>query len=40
MAGPHGIHRQPNFDSLLATLLFTVPLIQIGIPPGCNGFGI
>ena len=39
MAGPHGIHRQPNLDSLRATLLFTVPLIQIGIPPGCNGFG-
>ena len=37
---PHGIHRVPNLLKRRATLLFTVPLIQTGIPPGCTGFGI
>ena len=40
MSEPHGIHRVPNLLSRRATLLFTVPLIQTGIPPGCTGFGI
>ena len=35
--------RDPPRAKLLnrrATRLFTVPLIQSGMPPGCNGFGI
>ena len=33
----------PSGSNLLnrrATLVLTVPLIQMGTPPGCNGFGI
>lgn len=40
IAGPHGIQRFPNLATRRATAGFTVPLTQMGMPPGCTGLGI